>query len=145
MQIGRSHYRSPSPQRHGSSSARIAPQSIHYKQWTIRAHTPMSCRSPFIHFDPNLSPELRAFKPERWLEASSEGEYINHNHFVPFARCTRMDLGYNLGIIALGSRYSFEPYETDFGGVSFKHDWTCPQPRLDSQGVSAMVIGRATE
>ncbi len=95
----------------------------------------MSCRSPFLHLDPKLSPEPRAFKPERWLEASSEGEYINqgvYNHFVPFARGTRMDLGYDLGVIALGSRYNFKPYETDFGGVSFEHDGTCPQPRLDS-------------
>lgn len=129
---------------------RLAPTSLQYKQWTIPAHTPLSCISAFIHYDPEIYPEPRAFKPERWLETSPDGERINQTlkrHFVPFGRGTRNCLGYNLGyamlyfaIVTVTTRYDMELFQTGFEDVDLERDWTIPQPRVGSEGVRALVL-----
>ncbi len=134
---------------------RLAPNPLQYKQWTIPARTPMSCISAFIHYDPEIFPEPRTFRPERWLEVSSEGDRINQGlkrHFVPFGRGTRNCLGYNLGnamlyftISAVARRFDLELFETGFEDVNLERDWTIPQPRIGSKGVQAMVLRRVLE
>ncbi len=134
---------------------RLAPEPLQYKQWTIPARTPMSCISTFIHYDPEIFPEPRTFKPERWLAVSPDGDRINQGlkrHFVPFGRGTRNCLGYNLGnamlyfnIAAVVRRYDLELFETSFADVNLERDWTIPQPRIGSKGVRAMVLRKRTD
>ena len=134
---------------------RLAPNPLQYKQWTIPARTPLSCISAFIHYDPEIFPEPRAFKPERWLEVSADGDRINQGlkrHFVAFGRGTRNCLGYNLGyamlffaIATVTARYDMEPFETYFEDVNLERDWTIPQPRLGSDGVRAIVLRKVSD
>ena len=136
-------------------SARIVTNPIQYKQWTIPAHTPLSCQSPFIHLNPDIFPEPRAFKPERWLRPTLEGERIDQgltHHFVAFGRGTRMCLGYNLeyamlyfNIAALAGRYDMEPYRTSLRDVNLERDWTIPQSKPGTQGVRAIVVRKVAD
>lgn len=129
---------------------RLAPNPLQYKQWTIPARTPLSCISAFVHFDPEIYPEPRAFKPERWLEVSPDGDRINQGlkrYFVAFGRGTRNCLGYNLGyamlfftIATVTARYDMQLFKTCFEDVNLERDWTIPQPRLGSEGVRALVL-----
>ena len=130
---------------------RLAPHPLQYNGWIIPARTPMSCISAFIHYDPDVFPEPRAFKPERWLDPSPQGDRINPDlkkrHFVPFGRGTRNCLGYNLGyamlylpIAAVMARYDMELFETGFEDVDLERDWTIPQPKVGSEGVRALVL-----
>ncbi len=136
-------------------SQRLAPNSLQYKEWTIPARTPLSCISAFIHYDPDVYPEPRAFKPERWLQASPDGDRINQglkHHFVAFGRGTRNCMGYNLGyamlyytIATVAARYDMELFKTTFEDVNLERDWTIPQPRMGSEGVRALVIRKVSE
>ncbi|KAM0796886.1 cytochrome P450 [Usnea florida] len=131
-------------------SQRIASHPLQYREWTIPPGTPLSCISAFIHYDPNIFPEPRAFRPERWLITTSKGEHINQalkHHFVPFGRGTRNCLGYNLAyamlylsIAGVAGSYDMEPFQTSSEDVDLKRDWVIPQPRIGSQGVRAMVL-----
>ena len=135
-------------------SARIAPNQLRYKEWIISAGTPMSCSSVFVYYNPEVFPEPRAFRPERWLEGTLEGERILPSlkrHLVPFGRGGRSCLGYNLGnamlhfgIATFAGRYNLELYQTSFENVNLERDWTIPQPQVGSEGVRAMVISKAT-
>ena len=134
---------------------RLAPNALQYNGWTIPARTPMSCISAFIHYDPEVFPEPRAFKPERWLEGSPNGDRIDpglKRHFVPFGRGTRNCLGYNLGyamlyltIATVIARYDMELFETSFEDVDLQRDWTIPQPKVGSEGVRAVVVGKVVK
>lgn len=121
-------------------SQRIATHPLQYREWTIPAGTPLSCISAFIHYDPNIFPEPRAFRPERWLINTSKGEHINQalkRHFVPFGRGTRNCLGYNLAyamlylsIAGVAGCYDMEPFQTSSEDVDLERDWVIPQPRI---------------
>ena len=134
---------------------RLAPNPLQYKQWTIPARTPLSCISAFIHYDPEVYPDPRAFKPERWLESSPDGERINQGlkrYFVPFGRGTRNCLGYNLGyamlyltIATVTARYDMELFKTSFEDVNLERDWTIPQPKVGSEGVRTLVSRRSLD
>ena len=134
-------------------SQRVAPDALQYKQWTIPARTPLSCVSAFVHYDPQIFPEPRAFQPERWLEDGPDGPRIKQSlkrHLVAFGRGTRNCLGYNLGmaimyfgIASVADGFDMELYETTFEDVNLERDWTIPQPRIGSQGVRAVILPRA--
>lgn len=134
---------------------RLAPNPLQYREWTIPARTPLSCISAFIHYDPEIYPEPRAFKPERWLEASPDGDRIDQGlkrHFVAFGRGTRNCLGYNLGyamlyfsIATVVARFDMELFKTSFEDVNLERDWTIPQPRVGSEGVQALVLRKVSD
>lgn len=135
-------------------SARLAPEPLQYEQWIISRRTPVSCISAFIHYDAEIFPEPREFKPERWLEKTPEGELRFQQklkrHFVAFRHGMRSCFGYNLGyavmyqtIAKVVTRFDLLPFETDRRDVDLEREWTIPQPRIDSKGVRAIVKPRA--
>jgi len=129
-------------------SQRIAYESLQYKGWVIPPRTPVSCISVFIHYNKDLFPEPRAFKPERWLEKRSDGMRLERYLFA-FSKGSRICLGYNLAwaelyitLATVVSRFDMELYQTSFEDVDLKHDWFIPQPKAGSLGVRAMVVGK---
>lgn len=129
-------------------SQRISHKDVQYKDWIIPAGTPISSIMVFIHYHPNIFPEPRAFRPERWIEAKANGTASHlQKHFHPYSKGTRSCLGYNLGnaemyliLAALFRRFDMELYKTDITDVDLERDWFIPQPKWNSRGVRAKVV-----
>ena len=129
-------------------SQRISHQDVQYKDWIIPAGTPISSIMVFIHYHPDIFPEPRAFRPERWIKAKADGTASHlRRHFHPYSKGTRSCLGYNLGnaemyliLAALFRRFNMELFETDITDVDLERDWFIPQPKWNSRGVRAKVV-----
>lgn len=129
-------------------TCRIAPdEALQYNGYVIPPGTPMSMTSLCVHTDEGVFPEPWAFDPERWLgpESATQRKYQ-----VAFGRGARKCIGINLAhaelylTIAAVARFDMTLFETDERDVKFQHDYQVAHPRLDSKGVRAMVLGRAT-
>ena len=126
-------------------SQRISPnEPLQYQDWTIPPGTPISCISTFMHYNPDVFPEPRSFRPRRWLDESS-GKHLE-NFLVAFGRGTRSCLGYNLGLAelyltlaAIMCQFDMQLFETEFSDVNLECDWFVPQPKPDTKGVRVLV------
>ena len=47
-----------------------------------------------------------------------------------------------LTLAAVVARYDMELFETGFEDVDLERDWTIPQPKVGSEGVRAVVVGK---
>ena len=127
-------------------SQRVAPtESLHYKDWTIPAGTPLSSTSYFTHYNAEIFPEPKMFKPERWLAFGTERL---DKYLVAFGRGTRNCVGTNLGmaelylvLAALVTRFEMDLFETDRDDVDVRRDWYVPHGRIGSKGVRVRPIG----
>lgn len=118
----------------------------------IPPRTPVGMTSIFMHDDPDVFPEPRAFRPERWLPQPGEPaeERLRRNrHFVPFSKGTRMCLGMHLAwaeiymvLATLLRSYSFSLFETAREDIEMAHDFFDPSPKLDSRGLRVVVKKR---
>ena len=76
-------------------SQRVAPtETLHYKDWDIPPGTPLSSIPYFTHYNAEIFPEPRLFRPERWLVVGTERL---DRYLVAFGRGTRNCVGTNLG------------------------------------------------
>ncbi|KAF4627044.1 hypothetical protein G7Y89_g11112 [Cudoniella acicularis] len=129
--------------------SRVTPsENLKYKKWAIPPGTPISTSSVFIHRNPDIFLDPLEFKPERWLEKNSKGGSLDH-YLVAFGKGTRNCVGLNLGSaevhitlahIAMG--FEVELFYTDISDVRMVRDWYVPQPKLESVGVQARVVGK---
>jgi cytochrome P450 len=146
---------------------RVAPtETIMYGEWAIPPGTPLSTISYFVHYNPEIFPNPRAFIPERWLDTSRQGtpsadgsgnppNLTSHrlkNYLVAFGKGTRGCIGYNLAyaelymsIAGVHGRFETEAWETDLRDVDFERDWFIPQPWVGTKGIRVLVTGRAGE
>ena len=129
-------------------TCRIAPdEALQYNGYVIPPGTPMSMTSLCVHTDEGVFPEPWAFDPERWLGPNSATQ---RKYQVAFGRGPRKCIGINLAhaelylTIAAVARFDMTLFETDERDVKFQHDYQVAHPRLDSKGIRAMVLGRAT-
>lgn len=73
--------------------ARVSPEvpvvyNRHGKNYTFPAGTPMSMTSQHTHFHPDVFPEPKLFRPERWIENPRLERYL-----IAFSRGSRNCLG----------------------------------------------------
>ncbi|KAI9795739.1 MAG: hypothetical protein M1833_006832 [Piccolia ochrophora] len=125
---------------------RISPDiPIRYKDWVIPPGTPVGMSSLLIHDNPDLFPEPRTFKPERWLDG---GRKRLEKYLLTFSRGTRQCLGMNLATaeLYLGLASIFRPdgpcmelFETDRSDIDAQHDLFNPHPKLGTKGIQVLV------
>ena len=127
-------------------NCRVAPdEALQYNDYTIPAGTPVSMTSLCVHLDEEVFPDPWAFKPERWL--GPEGATARRYQFA-FGRGPRKYLGINLAhaelylVIAAVAWYDMKLYKTDESDVKFQHDYQIAHPKLDSQGIRTLILGR---
>ena len=109
---------------YGSSArlTRVSPdEPVRYKDWLIPAATPMSMSSVFIHDNPDLFPDPKTFRPERWIEPDS---VRLEKYLCNFSKGTRACVGINLAkaeihltLAKLFRSFDMELYETDRSDV----------------------------
>ncbi|OCK77493.1 putative cytochrome P450 [Lepidopterella palustris CBS 459.81] len=126
----------------------IAPnESLKIHGMEIPPGTPVGMTSIFMHDNPIIFPEPRAFKPERWLDPEKR-RYLSR-YLVPFSQGTRMCLGMHLAwaeiYIVVGTifrRYSLSLFETSRDDIEMARDFFDPSPKLDSNGLRVKIAKR---
>ncbi|KAL9614969.1 MAG: hypothetical protein Q9167_000611 [Letrouitia subvulpina] len=128
---------------------RVAPNhSIRYNDYVLPPGTPVSMTSMLIHDNPQIFPEPRKFKPERWMPLDTEGMRLQ-KYLVAFSKGSRQCLGMNLGSAELyvgiagvirrfGRRMTFVDtvFERD---VAIQHDIFIPTMAKESEGIKVMI------
>ena len=98
-----------------------------------------------MHDNPDIFPDPRAFKPERWLQPNSA--HLK-KYFVAFSKGSRQCLGMQLAYCELylimaalyaPGRFEFELFQTDVSDVEIEHDFFTPFHRLDSKGIRVLI------
>lgn len=126
---------------------RIAPdETLDYKGYIIPPGTPVSMTTLSVHTDESAFPDPWTFNPDRWLgrEGTERRKYQ-----MAFNKGGRNCIGINLAhaelflAIAAVARYDMKLFMTDISDVEFQHDYQVAYPKLDSEGVRAVVQGRA--
>ncbi|KAL8705196.1 MAG: hypothetical protein Q9201_001696 [Fulgogasparrea decipioides] len=124
---------------------RVCPdQAIQYHNYTLPPGTPISMSSVYIHDHPDIFPDPRILKPERWLPLETTGARLQ-KYLVAFSRGSRQCLGMHLGSaeIYMGLAEVFRRFgrrmeivdtvkERD---VEISHDFFTPMTRMDSKGI----------
>ncbi|KAI2629319.1 putative cytochrome P450 [Hypomontagnella submonticulosa] len=128
----------------------LSDEPLHFNGVQIPPRTPVGMTSIFMHDNPVVFPEPRAFRPERWA-GPPETQHLLRRHYVPFSKGTRMCLGMHLAwaeiYIVLGTL--FRSYELSLSGtrrddVEMAHDFFDPVPKLDSKGLRVRVQKKKT-
>lgn len=140
---------------------RVSPDApLVFRNWVIPAGTPVGMTSLFIHDNPDLFPEPKQFRPDRWLNQTTKNEsngtrigdntdVKNHRlerYLVNFSKGSRTCLGINLAyaeiyltLATIFRRFDLELYQTTRADIDIVYDWFNPMPRLDSKGVRVVV------
>lgn len=119
-------------------------ETLHFREWTIPAGTPVGCSAYLIHTNPKLFPEPYAFRPERWLDLEPCERQRLRNYLNNFGRGTRQCVGMRLAYAEiylalgylmrrLGGRLKLfdTEYERD---IAFVQDYFIPAPSKESRG-----------
>lgn len=126
----------------------LADEPLQIHGMVIPPRTPVGMTSIFMHDNPDVFPQPREFRPQRWLGGTGSRRNLAEN-LVPFSKGTRMCLGMHLAwaemYIVLGTlfqSYSVSLFETDRSDVEMAHDFFDPSPKLDSKGLRVRVQRR---
>ncbi|KAL4982871.1 cytochrome P450 [Aspergillus falconensis] len=135
---------------HGLSirSPRIAPTEVlTYKDYVIPAGTPVSMSSYFVHMDPSIFPDPTSFNPNRWIEASEQGENLGR-FITAFGKGSRQCVGINLGyaelyftLASFATYFDYELHDTTEANVRVARDRGVPFPETGHLMVKAKVVG----
>ncbi|KAK6592778.1 cytochrome p450 [Botrytis cinerea] len=115
--------------------------ALQYREWIIPPGTPVGMSTYLMHYDPDVYPEPKVFKPERWLGEINSKMLRN---YVPFAKGSRDCLGTELAYaeISIVLAAIFGPhglkltlYETDNSDVDPYHAFVGSLPKLSSKGI----------
>ena len=123
-------------------------QAITYQDYVLPPGTPVSMTSVLIHDNPDIFPEPRAFRPERWLPLDTKGAKLQ-KYFVAFSRGSRQCLGMHLGLAELyvGLASVFRKFGDNMKvvdtvkerDVDFTHDLFTPSAQRASKGMFVLV------
>ncbi|EPE27485.1 Cytochrome P450 [Glarea lozoyensis ATCC 20868] len=99
----------PWPRHHPTSSCQIN------GGYTIPARTTISASSYTLHRNDSVFPDPEEWKPERWLEASTEQRAGMMKWFWAFGSGTRMCIGSNLALLSLKAvvKVIYSEFETE--------------------------------
>ncbi|KAF7896597.1 hypothetical protein BELL_0503g00060 [Botrytis elliptica] len=115
--------------------------ALQYHEWIIPPGTPVGMSTYLMHYDPDVYPEPKNFKPERWLGEINSKMLRN---YVPFAKGSRDCLGTELAYaeISMVLAAFFGPrgpklslYETDRSDVDPYYAFVESLPKLSSKGI----------
>lgn len=117
--------------------------------YTFPAGTVMSMSMPDLHFNASIFPDPHLFRPERWLESSSEQQAAMQRFFVPFGKGSRnclgmevakMELALTAGNVfrELGGKMAL--WETSARDVGWAYDFFAPYVPADSPGLRVKVV-----
>lgn len=138
---------------------RVAPnEALIYGEYMIPPGTPVSMTSIFMHENPSVFPEPKAFKPERWLNAADRANHDTatatadgaghrlEKYLVNFGKGTRSCLGRYLAeaeiyltLAALFGRFDMDVYETTREDIDIEHDFFNALPRNGAHGLRVLV------
>ncbi|KAF2963899.1 hypothetical protein GQX73_g9661 [Xylaria multiplex] len=74
---------------------RVTQEPMRYKEWVIPPGTPVSETPYFVLMDPEIFPNPKLFRPERWVEATEQGIRLDR-YMVLFGKGSRQCAGINL-------------------------------------------------
>ncbi|KAJ5591481.1 uncharacterized protein N7459_001850 [Penicillium hispanicum] len=124
-------------------SQHVAGLSTNLKSYTIPGNTPISISTLSAHTAPTVFPDPYVFDPDRWL--GEEGRE-RRKFQMAFGKGGRKCLGTELAraelclvISTLVRKFDMELWETDESDVAFLYDFQVAMPKLESQGVRAVV------
>ncbi|KAI1767418.1 cytochrome P450 family protein [Hypoxylon sp. FL1150] len=135
-------------------NARVSPdQPITYtdkstgRAYILPPGTSISTSTLLVHANENIFPNPFVFDPERWLGLAGAAR---RKYQLTFSKGPRTCIGMHLAnaemavAIAAMARWDMELFETDDQDVAFLHDYHVATPKLDSKGVRATMVGRAS-
>ncbi|MCJ1349230.1 hypothetical protein MMC31_007466 [Peltigera leucophlebia] len=125
-------------------SPRVAPtESLTYKGLVIPPGSPVSMSSYFVLTDPEVFPDPESFKPERWIQATEQGQNLTQ-FLVAFSKGSRMCLGINLAyaelyitIASLVRRFDMELFETTIENIRTVREFGVGYPKEGNFSVRA--------
>ncbi|KAF1835134.1 benzoate 4-monooxygenase cytochrome P450 [Decorospora gaudefroyi] len=79
---------------------RVPLEPLVYKDWVIPPRTTIGAIPHLLLNHPDIFPEPKTFRPERWLEAKARGEYLDR-YLITFTKGSRACLGINLAYAEL--------------------------------------------
>lgn len=122
---------------------RVSSQDRSYDKWSIPAGTPVSQSAPFVLMDPEIFPDTKSFKPERWL---GEDRRTLESYQIVFGRGSRACIGINLAYAelfmataALLRQMEFELAGSSREDVDFVRDHFTSAPADMYKGVHVRV------
>jgi cytochrome P450 len=128
-------------------NTRVAPDEVlRYKQYVLPPGTPVSMTTLCVHTDEEIFPDPWTFNPDRFL--GREG-MERRKYMISMGRGPYKCIGINLAnaemcmVLAAVARYDMELFETDEDDVRFQYDYHVSSPKLDSEGVRAVVIAKS--
>ena len=100
--------------------------------------------SVHMHDHPDIFPDPRTWKPERWLEADN---FVRlDKYLVPFSKGTRACLGMNLAsaeiylaIASVFRQFDLDLYHTTRDDIETVHDFFNPAPRVGVKGLRVLI------
>ncbi|KAM5458916.1 hypothetical protein McanMca71_001602 [Microsporum canis] len=127
---------------------RVSPtEPLMYRDFVIPAGTPVSQSTYFVHMDPDIFPHPESFNPERWVEASKQGQYLNR-FLVAFGKGSRQCLGINLAytelyliLATVVCSVDMKLVETTVENIQMGRDLGHPAPKKGGFAVKVMVTG----
>ncbi|OCL08461.1 putative cytochrome P450 [Glonium stellatum] len=119
-------------------------ESLKFRGWVIPPGTAVATSAYLIHTNPEIFPEPRTFKPERWLNLEPKERQHLRSYLNNFGRGTRQCVGMRLAYAEiyltlgylfrrLGNRLKLfdTEYERD---IEYVHDYFIPAARKQSRG-----------
>ncbi|PLN84688.1 cytochrome P450 [Aspergillus taichungensis] len=130
---------------------RVLPTALQYKDYTIPPGTSISQAIYFVHMDPTVFPSPETFRPERWIEATDNGERLN-KYLVPFTKGPRICVGLNLAyselyqvFATLVRRFDLEIYNTTPESIHVTRDMMIGLSDADEMKVHSLVTGTVVD
>ncbi|MCJ1345383.1 hypothetical protein MMC31_003590 [Peltigera leucophlebia] len=125
-------------------SSRVAPtESLTYKGLVIPPGSPVSMSSYFVLMDPEVFPDPESFKPERWIQATEQGQNLTR-FLIAFTKGSRICLGINLAyaelyitIASLLRRFDLELFETTIENIRVAREFGIGFPKKGNFSVRA--------
>jgi len=119
-------------------------EALQFREWTIPPGTPVGYSNYMLHNNPDVFPEPRKFRPERWLGLEPAERQRLRSYLNNFGRGTRQCVGMRLAYAELyltlgyffrrlGSRLQL--YDTEYErDIEFVQDYFIPAPSTQSRG-----------
>ncbi|OTB04730.1 hypothetical protein M426DRAFT_58221 [Hypoxylon sp. CI-4A] len=123
-------------------------QDLKYKQWVIPEGTTISRPPHPPPPAPGVSPQPRAFRPERWADADAGERRRLGRHLLPWGRGARQCLGVELATVDMylavsrlfgpgSAGFDMRPHDTEDADWEPYHEWFAAFPR--GRGLRVLV------
>lgn len=118
--------------------------TLQFRDWTIPPDTPVSFSNYLLHNNPEIFPQPREFRPQRWLDIEPIERQRLRSYLNNFGRGTRQCVGMRLAYaelyLTLGYLFRrlgprLQLYDTEYErDIEYVQDYFIPAPRGHSKG-----------